>query len=197
MPPPFECMRCGACCQDLPRIPIFPEETDRLIEIAKERGIALHVVEDLVFPDVKRQKILVVTYRIMFDNPAKTCPFYDHDLPGCAVHPDRPASCRAYPLAIKTEDAFTSKVEIGSFCTWTQKYREELERLQAKDLQAVFGGLVSNARALLARNNEIRVRIRVLQQRGVIDVPSRISGSDFDRALKEWDREEIRVEDED
>ncbi|MHA1733859.1 MAG: YkgJ family cysteine cluster protein [Promethearchaeota archaeon] len=189
----FTCLRCGACCQDLPRIPVFPDEADRLVEIAKARNIELHLVEDLVFPDVKNRQILVITYRIMFDNPDKVCPFFVKGESSCSVHPDRPLSCRAYPLAIKTEDAFHQKIEIGSFCTYTQKYREKLEGITAEEVEAVFGPLVGDARRLLNRNNEIRAKIRFLSERGEIEIPPEISGADFDEALKEWPREEVRV----
>ncbi len=193
-PPQFACLRCGACCQDLPRIPIFPEEADRLVEIAQARDIPLHLVEDLVFPDAKNNRILVVTYRIMFDNPDKVCPFFEKRSVACKIHPDRPLSCRAYPLAIKTEDAFHSTIEIGSFCTFTQKYHDDLARLSASDVEILFTELFPNARALLNRNNEIRAKIRYLTQKGEIDIPAEISGEDFDRALKEWPRAELRLE---
>ncbi len=62
----YKCRKCGTCCHEVPgefvkRIPIYPDEADILIEIAKERGIDFKIIEDLVFPDVKNHKILVIT----------------------------------------------------------------------------------------------------------------------------------------
>jgi len=47
-------MKCGVCCSlsfsnadYIKRIPIYPEEVDRLIEIAKRRQIPLKVKEEI------------------------------------------------------------------------------------------------------------------------------------------------------
>ncbi|MCK4780481.1 MAG: hypothetical protein KAT57_09855, partial [Candidatus Lokiarchaeota archaeon] len=69
----YKCRMCGTCCHEVPgdyvkRIPLYPDEADILIEIAKERDIEFKIIEDLVFPDIKNEKILVLTYRIRLDN---------------------------------------------------------------------------------------------------------------------------------
>ena len=66
----YACLKCGACCHEIEykkRIPLYPEEANFLIEIAKKRGIALKIIEDLVFLDMLNKKILVVTYKILFE----------------------------------------------------------------------------------------------------------------------------------
>ncbi|GAH49798.1 unnamed protein product, partial [marine sediment metagenome] len=79
---------------------MYPEEANILIEIAKKRGIALKIIEDLVFPDILNKKILIVTYKILFDKKINGCPFYDNNY-GCTVHDTKPLACKAYPLALK------------------------------------------------------------------------------------------------
>ena len=63
MPLKYKCKMCGTCCHEVPgdfvkRIPIYPDEADKLIEIAKHRHIEFKIIEDLVFPDIKNEKIL-------------------------------------------------------------------------------------------------------------------------------------------
>ena len=96
----YHCVMCGRCCHEVPfvedelsykRIPLYPEEADRLEEFAENLGIELHLVEDLVFPDELNQQIIVVTWRIMLDNDAKVCPFHYPDQ-GCLIH-DAEAVC--------------------------------------------------------------------------------------------------------
>ena len=104
----YTCMKCGTCCHEVPgdyvkRIPLYPDEADILIEVAKERSVPFLIIEDLVFPDIKNQKILVVTYRIRLDNETQGCPFYDKNK-GCTVHDVKPLACQAYPLALKQID---------------------------------------------------------------------------------------------
>ena len=119
----YVCLKCGRCCHEVKgseddptykRIPLYPEEADRLEAIAKERNIPLRIIEDVVFPDAKNHKILVMTYRIMLDNEEQVCPFHDPKT-GCTIHDKKPLACKAYPLALKTEDAFNSKIEETQF----------------------------------------------------------------------------------
>ena len=79
----YKCLRCGQCCfeikdsPEIKRIPLYPEEVDKLIKIAEKKLIQeFKVIEDLVFPDSKNKKILVITYRIFLDNTKSHCPFY-------------------------------------------------------------------------------------------------------------------------
>ncbi|HDZ19333.1 MAG TPA: hypothetical protein ENH75_13625, partial [archaeon] len=76
----FLCKKCGTCCHEIlgeyvKRIPIYPDEADKLIIIAKEQGIKFKIIEDLVFPDLKNEEILILTYRIRLDNENQACPF--------------------------------------------------------------------------------------------------------------------------
>ena len=71
----YKCMKCGTCCFEVhgssgkKRIPLYPEEVSKLIKLAKKYDVQFNVIEDLVFPDILNQKILVLTYRFILDNP--------------------------------------------------------------------------------------------------------------------------------
>jgi hypothetical protein len=58
----YNCLQCGGCCSLYEdsikkRIPLYPDEVDSLIKIAKEKSINLKVIEDLVFPDILNRTI--------------------------------------------------------------------------------------------------------------------------------------------
>ncbi|MHA1757125.1 MAG: YkgJ family cysteine cluster protein, partial [Promethearchaeota archaeon] len=136
----YKCMKCGTCCHEIPqcpgakRIPLYPEEVNKLIKIAKERNIDFKVIEDLVFPDVLNKKILVITYKIILDNETKGCPFYDESF-GCTIHEIKPLACQAYPLSLKTIDAFNLEITIDPLCNFVIANREELKR--KADLESI------------------------------------------------------------
>ena len=72
----FRCQGCGICCKNITetneegeelvskKIPIYPEEADRLEAIADLRNVDdLKILEDFVIADKKSQRILVVRYK--------------------------------------------------------------------------------------------------------------------------------------
>ncbi|MHA1932992.1 MAG: YkgJ family cysteine cluster protein, partial [Promethearchaeota archaeon] len=138
----YKCMMGGTCCHEIPdeyvkRIPIYPEEADKLIEVAKERAIDFKIIEDLIFPDIKNNKILVLTYRIRLDNESQGCPFYDKNT-GCTVHNIKPLACQAYPLALKQIDAFNFEISIDPLCNFVKNNYEELEKADLETLKTIF-----------------------------------------------------------
>jgi Fe-S-cluster containining protein len=196
----YSCLNCGTCCSEVPgsmeyptykRIPLYPDEADRLIEIAKQRGVPFYIIEDLVFPDDQNKKILVVTWRIKLDNQKKQCPFHDEN--GCQVHDIKPIACRAYPLAIKQEDAFKSKISIDPLCNWVVENYDVLSNIDFKQLKEIFPIEFSHAQNHLKRNKKIMLKLKQLENEQKIKIFRKISSEKFDKYLKEWDREEIRV----
>ena len=196
----FECLKCGKCCHEVPfvegecsykRIPLYPEEANRLEQFAKDRGIELHLMEDLVFPDELNQKILLVTWRILLDNEEKVCPFHDKEK-GCSIHEQKPLACQAYPLALQIIDAFNSKIEIDPLCEFTIKHRDVLERGNAKEIKEIYGDEYKNVEKHLNRNKKVQYQIRILEQTGKIKIPTQISSDKFDECLRNWPRRELR-----
>lgn len=197
----YICMKCGTCCHEVPgdyskRIPLYPEEAERLIEIAKKRGVPFKVIEDLVFPDIKNEKILVVTYRIKLNNEKQRCPFFKSDA-GCTVHDVKPLACQAYPLALKQVDAFNFKIDIDPLCNFVIDNYDELANSKMEEIKKIFEKEYKNAEAHLKKNKKIMLKIRELEYEKKIDILRKIQIEDFNKYLKEWDRKEIIVEDDD
>ena len=81
------------CCRNL-NLFLYPYDVLRLknrLNISSEEFLDSHVDivlrESNFFPDVLLR---------MFDNEEKTCPFLNES--GCTVYPDRPDTCRTFPL---------------------------------------------------------------------------------------------------
>jgi Fe-S-cluster containining protein len=108
-----------------------------LIEIAKKKGIAFKIIEDLVFPDILNKKILVVTYKIRLDNETQGCPFYDKKN-GCSVQEIKPLACKAYPLALKQVDAFNFEISIDPLCNYVIRYYNFLKNTDFDNIKEIF-----------------------------------------------------------
>jgi Fe-S-cluster containining protein len=191
--PNYACLKCGTCCHEIEfkkRIPLYPNEADQLIEIAKERDIAFQIIEDLVFPDGLNKKILVVTYKIRFDNETHGCPFYDAKK-GCTVHEVKPLACKAYPLALKQVDAFNFQISVDPLCNYVEQNYDLLKKADFTIIKEIFKNEYPNAQEHLKKNKKLMVKIKKLEFRNKIKISREILLDDFNKYLKEWDREEI------
>jgi len=194
----YKCKMCGTCCHEVPgdyikRIPICPEEADTLIDIAKQRGIEFKIIEDLVFPDTKNEKILVLTYRIRLDNESQGCPFYNRSN-GCTIHDSKPLACQSYPLALKRIDAFTFTISIDPLCNFVIENYEDLEKSDLESLKQIFVDEYPKSEKFFRKNKRIMFKIRELEVTNSIVVPREINLDEFNEYLKKWDRMEIRVD---
>ncbi|MHA1294620.1 MAG: YkgJ family cysteine cluster protein [Promethearchaeota archaeon] len=193
----YKCMKCGICCHEVPgdyvkRIPLYPDEVDKLIEVAKKRGVLFRVIEDLVFPDIKNKKILVVTYRIRLDNETSGCPFYNKNK-GCTVHEIKPYACQAYPLALKRIDAFNFQISIDPLCNYVIENYDALKNANMITLKEIFREEFPKAEKFYRKNKKLMYKIRKLEAENKIQIARQISLKDFNNALKEWERLEIQV----
>jgi len=191
----YDCMKCGTCCHEVPgdyvkRIPLYPDEAENLIKIAKERGVIFQVIEDLVFPDVLNQKILVLTYRIRLDNESQGCPFYNANS-GCTVHKTKPLACQAYPLALKQEDAFNFKISIDPLCHFVRANYDALNETDLEQIKNIFYEEYPKAEKHLNKNKKIMLKIKKLEITKKIQISRQIKLEDFNNYLKEWERVEI------
>lgn len=174
------------------RIPLYPEEVDKLIEIAKNRRIPLKVKEDLVFPDILNKKILIVTYRFLLDKDCH-CVFYNRNT-GCTIHEIKPFACQAYPLSLKRIDAFNIEISIDSTCNWVEDHHDKLNNIDVDKIKVIFSKGFKNAEAFLTKNKKLQLHIRRLEAENKIKIARQISIEEFNKALKNWKREEIRIE---
>jgi len=188
---------CGTCCHEVPgdyvkRIPIYPDEADKLIEIAKNNNIDFKIIEDLVFPDIKNEKILILTYRIKLDNEKKECPFFNQQS-GCTVHKFKPLACQAYPLALKRIDAFNFEISIDPLCNFIIENYEVLEHMDLPKLKQIFNDEYPKAENFYRKNKKLIFKIRKLEAIKKIEIPRKISLDEFNTYLQEWEREDIIV----
>jgi Fe-S-cluster containining protein len=188
---------CGTCCHEVPgdyvkRIPIYPDEADILIEIAKQRKVEFKIIEDLVFPDLINKKILILTYRIRLDNENQGCPFYTNKT-GCSVHETKPLACQAYPLALKRVDAFNFEISIDPLCNFVIEYYDKLENLNLTNLKEIFEAEYPKAEKFYRKNKKLILKIRKLEAKNQIKIPHQITLEEFNSYLKEWEREDISV----
>ena len=196
----YTCMKCGTCCHEVEenetgykkRIPLYPEEVDRLIELSKKQEINFKVIEDLVFPDILNKNILVLTFKICLDNPKACCPFYD-DVKGCTIHESKPLACQAYPLALKRIDSFKLELSIDPLCNFVDKEYNKLKNADLNTIKEIFETEYPNVEKFYRKNKKLILKIRKLEFENKIKIVREISIDDFNKALREWDRIEIRV----
>lgn len=192
-------MKCGICCSIpenlkngyIKRIPLYPEEVDRLIELAKRRNLPFKVKEDLVFPDIKNKKILVLTYRFIL-KPQGRCVFYDTN-EGCSIHKEKPYACQAYPLAIRRIDSFNIEITIDPLCNFITNNYNTLKDVDIETIKDIFTNEYPKAEKFYEKNTRLQLKIRRLEAEKKIKISRQISLNDFNYALKNWDRKEIRV----
>jgi len=200
----FKCMKskCGVCCYEVPktldspsykRIPLYPEEVDKLILFAQQRKIDFKVIEDIVFPDVLNQKILVVCYRILLDNNDTCCPFFDKDI-SCTIHDSKPMACQAYPLALKRIDAFNYEITIDCLCNFVLSFYNELSNIDVNTLKNIFDKEYPKAEKFFRKNKRLMLKIREMEYEKKIKIPQKITVEEFKTYLNNWERSEIRVE---
>lgn len=188
---------CGTCCHEVPgdyvkRIPIYPDEADTLIKVAKSRGVDFKIIEDLVFPDVINEKILVLTYKIRLDNESQGCPFYNKSK-GCTIQDVKPLACQAYPLALKREDAFNFAISIDPLCNFVIENYDKLDNVDIEKLREIFSEEYPKAENFYRKNKKLMFKIRKLEVTNQIKIPLEISTEDFNIYLKQWERKEITV----
>ncbi|MFX1237795.1 MAG: YkgJ family cysteine cluster protein [Promethearchaeota archaeon] len=193
----YGCLKCGICCFEIPdnpgakRIPLYPEEVDELIELAKEKEINFTVEEDLVFPDELNSKILVITYRIILNSQGH-CPFFIKDK-GCSIHKIKPYACQAYPLSLKRKDAFQFEITIDPLCKFVIKNYNNLKNKDIANLKEIFFEEYPKAEKFFRKNKKLQLKIRKLEAENKIKIARKITIEDFNNALKKWDRTEIRA----
>ena len=193
----FHCLKCGNCCHeynfedktgDLKRIPIFVDELSLLEEFALINKIKIKFLEDVIFPDIKNEKILVITYKIVLDGNDKSCPFYNEKL-GCLVEDIKPSACKAYPIAQKTKDAFNHQLDIDPYCQFIESNKKKLGNITFNRVKEIFPIEYMDSRNLMNKNKDIILKINHLTNKGLIKIPNTINPEKFNNALKSWERE--------
>lgn len=192
-------MRCGSCCHEyefadgtnFKRIPVFPEELDELEAFAREKDIRIRFLEDVVFPDTKNSKIIVVTYRIVLEGAERCCPFF-HPPTGCMVNEIKPLACKAYPLAQKKIDAYTQEMYLDPYCRFIEENEAQVREAARENIKTLFGSELDFSANLMKKNQEIILKIKQLTVEGRILIPEKVSPRDLDGWLRVWERVYIK-----
>jgi Fe-S-cluster containining protein len=195
----FECLRCGSCCHEyefadganIKRIPVFPEELDGLETFARNNGIMIKFLEDVVFPDTKNKKIIVVTYKVVLEGDDKCCPFFQPST-GCRVNTIKPIACKAYPLAQKKIDAYSQELNLDPYCKFIEKHEARFREATSDGIKAMFDSELDSSERLMKKNQEIILQIRQLTVEGKILIPEAVSSEELDNWLRTWDRVYIK-----
>lgn len=195
----FECLRCGSCCHEyefadganIKRIPIFPEELDELEAFAREKSIKIKFLEDVVFPETKHKKIIVVTYKVVLEGVEKCCPFFQEST-GCMVNRIKPLACKAYPLAQKKVDAYSQELNIDPYCRFIEKHEAQCRQANIEVIKNMFDSELDFSGRLMKKNQEIILKIKQLTVEGKILIPDTVSLEELDTWLRTWDRVYIK-----
>ncbi|MHA1441352.1 MAG: YkgJ family cysteine cluster protein [Candidatus Heimdallarchaeota archaeon] len=108
----YECIRCGACCQDRERIPITFSDLARWTKQGSFMSIILpHLELGSISEEDDIAKIALVPYIKMKDeddNGKGTCPFYDPENKMCNIYFTLPIFCKTFPLSYNGEKFYIS-----------------------------------------------------------------------------------------
>lgn len=100
---PFQCQRCGACCQDIKeQVMVEPMDAYHIAKHLRENGKPGIQVGDVI-SDYTTPAMLTMNYPIFMVNttgPDSTCIFWKDG--GCSIYPARMRVCRLYPFSVNT-----------------------------------------------------------------------------------------------
>ena len=191
----FTCLSCGTCCHEyefadamsIKRIPVFIDELENLEVYATEHDIKIKFLEDVVFPDINNEKIIVITYKIVLEGDERCCPFFSSEI-GCQVNTFKPLACKAYPIAQKKVDAYHVSIDLDPYCKFVENHDEEARHLSEKEIETAFPSEYQESKRLMEKNQHIILKIKQLTHQGRINIPETVTPEDLDAWLLSWDR---------
>ncbi|HME51233.1 MAG TPA: YkgJ family cysteine cluster protein [Candidatus Lokiarchaeia archaeon] len=192
----FTCIRCGTCCHEyefadetsLKRIPVFVDELENLEHFATVQDIKIKFLEDVVFPDTKNEKIIVITYKIILEGEERCCPFFSADI-GCQVNSFKPLACKAYPIAQKKVDAYHISIDLDPYCKYVENHDAEIRDFSEYEIETSFPAEFRESKRLMEKNQQIILKIKQLTYQGKIIIPETVNPEELDAWLQTWDRE--------
>ena len=167
---------------------MFIDEIEKLEQFATEQDIKIKFLEDVIFPDIINEKIVVITYKIVLEGNERCCPFFSADL-GCQVNSFKPIACKAYPIAQKKVDAFHVSIDLDPYCKFVENHEEEVGTFSEKEIVASFPSEFNESKRLMEKNQQIILKIKQLTYQGKINIPEIVDPEKFDEWLQTWDRE--------
>ncbi len=172
----FRCLRCLHCCffsrpEESPVV--FSWEAARLRELLEDTGADNTEFEP--YEVWRRDGLCVVLlYRWVIRG---FCPFYDVRSRTCRIHPEKPSSCRIYPLLLAVP---TGELRISGACDWVERNMWIVKRGDL--VEKVLPGEVAAARRLLA---DYVAAVQVLEEEGFVKVAG-VEGCSEVIGFEEW-----------
>ncbi|MHA1233153.1 MAG: YkgJ family cysteine cluster protein [Candidatus Helarchaeota archaeon] len=165
----FKCLRCGDCCHAkyvenrIGYIPIFLDEIDRIIELAKKSNKKVIIKPDFVYADKLNKQLIIATYEMVVD---QQCIFYQD---GCSIYDERPIICRAFPIMTFRIDSFRKLLHINNGCRFVMQ-NPELYNYKFSELIKIFPTEYQYAKELMNKTKDIIFKILQLETDGIIDI---------------------------
>ena len=100
-------------------------------------------------------------------------------------------ACSAYPLALRQIDAFNFQISIDPLCKWTISNYDSLKNINSEEVKEIFKDEYPKAEKFYRKNKNLMFKIRELEAGKKIKITHQLSLENFNKALKDWGREEI------
>jgi hypothetical protein len=94
-------------------------------------------------------------------------------------------------LALKQVDAFNFEISIDPLCNYVIRYYNFLKNADFDNIKEIFRDEYPKALEHLKKNKKIMLKIKKLEYKNKIKISRQIMLEDFNKYLKEWEREEI------
>jgi len=167
---------------------VFVDELENLEHFATVQDIKIKFLEDVVFPDTKNEKIIVITYKIILEGEERCCPFFSADI-GCQVNSFKPLACKAYPIAQKKVDAYHISIDLDPYCKYVENHDAEIRDFSEYEIETSFPAEFRESKRLMEKNQQIILKIKQLTYQGKIIIPETVNPEELDAWLQTWDRE--------
>ena len=136
---------------------VFSWEARRLRELLEERGASNYEFKPLEVYMGRDGLCVVLLYRWVIRG---FCPFFDVKTRRCIIHPEKPSSCRIYPLLVSVPNG---ELRISGACDWVERNKWIVERGDA--VEKVMPEEVEAARRILA---DYVAAVQVLRDEGFV-----------------------------
>jgi hypothetical protein len=96
-------------------------------------------------------------------------------------------------LAIRRIDSFNIEITIDPLCNFVANNYDSLRDIGFEKIKDIFIEEYPKAEKFYEKNKRLQLKIRRLEVENKIQISRQISLTDFNYALKNWKRKEIRV----
>ena len=94
-------------------------------------------------------------------------------------------------MALKQIDAFNFQISVDPLCHYVNSQYDLLKNASFSTMKEIFKNEYPNAQNHLKKNKKLMLKIKQLEFKNKIKISRQISLEDFNKNLKEWEREEL------